>query len=296
MLAAMQPDKLSMTLTAIAQGLDGRGRELGNTLVTLNAYLRNFTPLLPVLDSDIKLLAGLTKTYSQAAPAILAALNDFAVTGRTIATQRADYAAFLANLTSTSDDLRAFLDANSGNMIRLSTDSLPTLRILANYAPEFPCTLRGLAEFVPKINKVLGAGTTQPGLHARVVVVPSPGKYVPSKDTPIYGDNLGPRCYRVPFRGIALNDGTSAPHPATPVARHPAAHGTAASGNAPGPASGPVAALSSFRADNVAGSPGESDLVRELAGLSLGRRPSTLPAWSGLLVAPLFRGTEVIIR
>src|SRR5258708_30191370 len=35
MLTAVQPDKLSMTLTAIAQGLSGRRKHLGQTLVTL---------------------------------------------------------------------------------------------------------------------------------------------------------------------------------------------------------------------------------------------------------------------
>jgi phospholipid/cholesterol/gamma-HCH transport system substrate-binding protein len=272
MLTAVQPDKLSVTLTAIAQGLSGRGKNLGRTLDTLNGYLRGITPMLPALDSDIRLLAGLTRTYSRAAPSIVAALNDFAVTGQTIATQRADFAALLANLTTASTDLRAFLDANSGNMIRLSADSLPTLRILARYAPEFPCTLRSLARFVLKIDKVLGAGTKQPGLHVKVVVVPSPGKYLPSRDTPVYGDNLGPHCYSVPFRGIHLNDGTSA---------RAGAMTTASRGPAP---------------PSVAGSPGESRLVTELAGLSLGKRPSALPSWGSLLVAPLFRGAEVIIR
>jgi phospholipid/cholesterol/gamma-HCH transport system substrate-binding protein len=289
MLAAVQPEKLSVTLTAIAQGLSGRGKNLGHTLVTLNAYLRHMTPLLPALDDDIKLLAGLTRTYTQAAPAILAALNDFSVTGQTIATQRADFAALLANLTSASDDLRAFLDANSGNMIRLSADSLPTLRILARYAPEFPCTLRSLAEFVPQVNKVFGAGTRHPGLHIHVVVVPSPGKYLPSKDTPVYGDNLGPHCYPVPFPGIHLNDGASR------------AHTSAASsgGSAAARAATTVASPSAFgpgTPGSLAGSPAETELVRELAGLSLGRPPSSLPAWGGLLVAPLFRGAGVIIR
>jgi phospholipid/cholesterol/gamma-HCH transport system substrate-binding protein len=287
MLTAVQPDKLSLTLTAIAQGLSGRGENLGHTLVTLNAYLRNMTPLLPALDEDIKLLAGLTRTYTEAAPAILAALNDFAVTGRTIATQRADFASLLANLTTTSDDLRAFLEANSGNVIRLAADSLPTLRILATYAPEFPCTLRRLAQFVPKINKVLGAGTREPGLHVHVVVVPSPGKYVPSRDTPVYGDNLGPHCYPVPFRGIHLNDGVG-PRTGTKTA--------SSGGSAPAHPAATTASLSAFGPGGVAGSPAEAELVRELAGLSLGRRPSALPAWGTVLVAPLFRGAGVVIR
>jgi phospholipid/cholesterol/gamma-HCH transport system substrate-binding protein len=206
MLAATEPDKLSLTLTALAQGLAGRGKELGQGLVDLNAYLRRTNGQLPALDTDIRRLAGLSKAYTRATPALLAALNDFSVPGQTLARQSASYAALLANITIASDDLRSFLDANSQNMIGLSADSLASLRILATYSPEFPCALADLAGFVPKIDKVLGAGTTQPGLHVRVLVVPSLGAYQ-RRDAPVYDDNLGPRCYLVPFRGITLHDG-----------------------------------------------------------------------------------------
>ena len=288
MLAAVQPDKLSLTLTAIAQGISGRGKALGHTLVTLNAYLRDFTPLLPALDTDVQLLAGLSQTYTRAAPAILRALSDFGVVGRTIATQGADFAALLANVTTASDDLRGFLDANSANLIRLSADSAPTLAILARYAPEFPCTLRALAGFVPKIDKVLGAGTTRPGLHVRVTIVPSPGKYLPGRDTPVYGDDLGPHCYPVPFPGIHLNDG------AGPAPR-PSPGGTAAGTTAAGTTAAGTTAAGTTAAGTLAGSAAESELVRELTGLSLGRPPSALPAWGSLLTAPLFRGTRVVV-
>jgi len=290
MLAAVQPDKLSLTLTAIAHGISGRGKALGRTLVTLNAYLGHLTPLLPALDTDIRRLAGLSRTYTRAAPAILRALNDFGAVGRTIANQAADFAALLANVTTASDDLRAFLDANSANMIGLAADSAPTLRILARYAPELPCMLRDLAGFVPKVNKVLGAGTTRPGLHVRVVIVPSPGKYVAGKDTPVYGDDLGPHCYPVPFPGIHLNDGaSSAPGGGS---NSPASAGK----TAPGKTAGGSPAASTTAAISMAGSPAESELVRELTALSLGRAPSALPAWGSLLTAPLFRGTTVVVR
>jgi len=299
MLTAVQPDKLSVTLTAIAQGLSGRGKTLGQTLVALNSNLRDLTPQLPTLDADIKLLAGLSRTYTQAAPSILRALEDFGVTGQTIATEQASFAALLANVTTASNDLRAFLDANSSNLISLAADGLPTLRILARYAPEFPCTLHSLAAFVPQINKVLGAGTKHPGLHVRVVIVPSPGKYVAGKDTPVYGDNLGPHCYPVPFPGIHLNDGAGPP----PGPQAASAAGRAAVGGVAGHQAGvagrqagTTAALSAAGPGGLAGSPAETELVRELAALSLGQPPSALPAWGSLLTAPLFRGARVTLR
>jgi phospholipid/cholesterol/gamma-HCH transport system substrate-binding protein len=288
LLTAVQPDKLSVTLTSIAQGLSGRGRTLGQTLVTINSNLRDLTPELPTLDADIKLLTGLSQTYTQALPAILAALQNFGKTGQTVATNQVSYDALLANVTTASDDLHAFLDANSPNIIRLAADGLPTLRILARYAPEFPCTLRSLAAFVPQINKVLGAGTKHPGLHVRVIIVPSVGKYVTGKDTPVYGDNLGPHCYPVPFPGIHLNDGVRSPS-------SPTVAGQSGSGAA-GRQAGTTASLSSFGPGGLAGSPAESELVRELAALSLRQPPSALPAWGSLLTAPLFRGTDVSLR
>jgi phospholipid/cholesterol/gamma-HCH transport system substrate-binding protein len=292
MLAAVQPDKLSLALTAIADGLRGRGRELGQTLVTLNSYLRQFNPQLPALDADIKLLSTLTRKYTAATPAVLQALNDFGVTGRTIAAQRSNFIALLANVTTASDDLHAFLDANAPNMISLTTNSLPTLQILQRYAPEFPCTLRALANFVPKINKVLGAGTSQPGLHVQVVVVPSQGKYVAGRDTPRYGDNTGPHCYPVPFRGIHLNDGAGpASAPATTRARITAPAHVQRGSRVP---ANPV--LADFGPGGLAGSPAEAELVTELDGLWLGRSPASLPAWGSLLTAPLFRGSEVVLR
>jgi phospholipid/cholesterol/gamma-HCH transport system substrate-binding protein len=206
MLAAVQPDKLSLTLTALAQGLQGRGQELGQALVDLNAYLQRTNGQLPQLDTDIRRLAGLSKSYTKALPAVLAALNDFSVTGQTIARLGDNFAALLANITTASNDLRSFLNANSGNMIGLSADSLSTLQILASYSPEFPCNLADLADFVPKIDKVLGAGTTQPGLHVRVLIEPSLGAYQANRDAPVYDDNIGPRCYLVPFRGVHLHD------------------------------------------------------------------------------------------
>lgn len=277
MLQSLEPDKLSVTLTAIAQGLSGRGAELGQTLTHLDTFLRQLNPQLPALDTDIERLIGFARTYNQAAPAILSALNDFSATNQVIASEQASYRALLANVTTAAGDLHAFLDANSANAIRLSTDSTATLQILAQYAPEFPCTLSQLVKFIPNANRVLGAGTSRPGLHVSVVVVPkyASARYRPGRDTPAYGDNLGPHCYSAPFPGIRLNDGTSG----TSV---PASTGTSTKASTRAmPGTGPAGSLQ------------ESELVRELAALSLRQRPASLPGWSGLLIAPLYRGATV---
>jgi phospholipid/cholesterol/gamma-HCH transport system substrate-binding protein len=285
-LQAVEPDKLSITLSTIAQGLQGRGAELGQTLVTLNSYLGGLNPQLPQMDSDIEQLAALTRAYNQAAPAILQALDDFTIPSQTLASLQSTFAAALSTLTTASEDLRSFLDANSPNLINLGTDSTATLQILARYSPEFPCVLEDLVKFEPDMNKVLGQGTSQPGLHAQAVVVPvyANARYLPDKDTPIYGDNLGPHCYGVPFPGITLDDGTTG-----------LSGGTGTSGGRASASSTHATTKAAVvpAGSSLAGSPGEAELVRELAGMSLGTSPANLPGWSSLLLAPLYRGTTV---
>jgi len=287
LLNATDPQKLSVVLTALGQGLQGRGADLRQTLITLNSYLGQLNPQLPALDTDITELAGLARTYNQAAPGILSALNDFAATSQVIASQAANVAALFTNLTTAATDLHNFLAANQQNIIALTADSPATLAILARYAPEFPCTLQDLVSFEPAVNKVLGQGTGEPGLHVTVTVVPSLGRYVPGRDTPVYGDNTGPHCYPVPFPGITLHDGTSAQGTPAP------APGTAASAPA---TAGTTQATTVAASTGPGGAPQDSELIREVAALALGRPTTAIPAWSSLLLGPLLRGATVDLK
>lgn len=289
LLQASEPDKLSVTLTALAQGLQGHGKELGQTLVGLNAYLVKYNEHLPALDTDIRQLAAFARNFNQASPDLIQALDDFTTTSETVVQERDSISALYSTLTTAAGDLQSFLDANSANIIQLNADSVGTLKILARYSPEFPCALKDLVNFEPAINKLLGKGTSQPGLHVQAIVVPplgphNIGRYVFRQDTPKFGDNLGPKCYSVPFKGITLNDGAAPSDPGT----------TAVPAGTPRGAG--HARQAHTTAAQLAGSPAEGELVRELTGMELGRSPALVPAWGSLLTAPLFRGTTVTLR
>jgi phospholipid/cholesterol/gamma-HCH transport system substrate-binding protein len=201
LLTAVQPQKLSATLNAVATALDGRGAELGTTLVQLDRYLRKLNPELPALNDDIEQLVTVSHVYDAAAPDIVQALTDFTRTSGTIAQEQANLSTLYGTATATSQDLTTYLRQNKDNLIRLSADSRGTLGLLARYAPSFPCTLRTLADFVPVMDKALGKGTGQPGLHVDVSTEPSRGKYTPGQDAPVYDATGGPQCYPVPYTG-----------------------------------------------------------------------------------------------
>ncbi|SEO25917.1 MCE family protein [Actinacidiphila rubida] len=201
LLTAVQPQKLAATLDAVATALDGRGTQLGTTLVQLDRYLTKLNPQLPALNDDIRQLVTVSHVYDAAAPDLVQALTEFTRTSGTIAEERANLSTVYGSATATAQDLTTYLRQNKDNLIRLSADSRGTLSLLARYAPSFPCTLRTLADFVPVMDKALGKGTSQPGLHVDLTSVPSRGKYVAGKDTPVYDAGGGPQCYSVPYTG-----------------------------------------------------------------------------------------------
>ncbi|MGC3002441.1 MCE family protein [Streptomyces sp. G35A] len=265
MLTAVQPHKLSATLSAVSRALEGRGDRLGDTLSRLDEHLKEFNPHLPALNRDLRELVKVSHVYADAAPDVITALTDFTTTSGTLAEQEAELAGTLGATTRTAEDMTAFLQKNKDTIIRLGATGRPTLELLAEYSSAFPCTLRTLAEFVPAMDKALGKGTDRPGIHVDVTTVPSRGAYLPGRDTPVYDSGGGPRCPSVPYLGS--------------LAR-PAAQSFAGAGQDLGPAN----------------SPQENDLVNELLAPAAGRRPGDLPDWSSLLAGPAFRGTEVTLR
>ena len=69
LLRTVQPAELNYTLNALANALEGRGDKLGESLVTLDSYLKRLNPQIPALIDDIKLLATVTDTYADVMPA-----------------------------------------------------------------------------------------------------------------------------------------------------------------------------------------------------------------------------------
>lgn len=315
-LQVLPPQQVSSTLNALSSALEGRGETLGQTLVSLQSYLERLNPALPTLADDLRGLQQLSRTYVDAAPDLLQALDDLSVTARTVTEQRTELADLLATVTVAGDDLRGFLARNRDNLIELVDVSRPTLTTLARYAPEYPCLLDQLAGLVPRIDAIFGKGDARPALNITLVVTNSRGKYKPNQDEPSYDDDRGPRCYEVvriapqyPADG-PIEDGSvppPAPDPAANTAnrsaagQQPGTSGTPRAGVTPRtglprnglprtevPRSGlPGAQLPAA----LPGSDAEADLIAAL----LGQEPDR-GSFAPLLMGPVLRGSEVSLR
>ncbi|GAA1243949.1 MCE family protein [Prauserella halophila] len=303
-LQAVQPQKLSTTLTAISTALEGRGEELGTTLSDLGSYLGELNPHVPKLQENLRELAKFSHNLSDVTPDLVQTLDNFTTTSRTIVEKRQALSNMYTSVTGASTDLHSWLKANSSNLIQLADTARPTAELLAEYAPSYPCFLGQMAELVPRIDKAFGKGTNEPGLHATMEITTNRGPYKPGQDEPEWNDHRGPRCYDFenppdPFPQYPpdgpVKDGSTPPPPARSAndglsqADDPANAGgynnTGGGAAAPGVAGG-----------DPAGSAGELRLISQLTGPRIDMDPDEVPGWGALLIAPMYRGAEVTVE
>ena len=276
-LLALKPAELNATLNALATALNGRGEQIGRDLVKADAYLKQLNPHVPQLVDDLDKLGKVALEYNDAAPDLLDTLTNLQTTSKTLVAKRAALDSLLKVATSTSDVLTNFLDTNASRLITVTSTSNVMFTLLAEYAPEYGCLLKGLADLDPRIEEAFRGGR----LHVTLEVVKGRGKYVPG-DEPITVTGRGPHCaglpappqpYQIPPEFQHVDDG------AAPVG---------------GPGSGAMA--SPMRDAYGPGSDAENAMVNALIAKQYGTTPDRVPAIDTILAAPLLRGTEVTVR
>ncbi|MFY1692697.1 MCE family protein [Plantactinospora sp. WMMB782] len=293
LLQSIRPDQLASTLAALATALDGRGEQLGRTLENLDAYLTELNRELPVLTEDLRRLAAVLDSYDAALPDLLAILRDVTPTARTVADQRTQLAAFLAESTDAADVGRLFLDRHGEQVIRLGELGRPVLELLAAYSPEYPCLMQGLVGAQPLAEEVFRNGR----MHVTLEITRDNGGYQPGRDAPVYGASTGPQCRELPrptppAPEVRIEDGYDhgGPRPGPlklPVGK-PAAGSDGASGGASGAGNPP--------AMGSAGTEEERNLLKPIIGAATDTLPAAVPDIAVLLWGPLLRGALVNVR
>ncbi len=280
-LLALHPEQLKSTLTAFATALQGRGKQLGDNLASLNAYLEQFNPKVPTLIDDLDKLGQVATLYNDAAPDLLGTLNNLQTTSTTITSRTQALDQLLKSATAASNELNGFLNDSGNYLIQVASDGARILPVLAKYAPEYPCLATALARAEPIEEQLFGGG--QPALHITMELVKSLGKYVPGDEPKYPGSAFASlkvaHCFGLPdpvnpFPGVKFPDGAS--DGAAVSAQH-------------------TADRSAYNASGV-GSPAESNLVSALISSSFGGNPADVPSIATILAAPLLRGSQVTVK
>ncbi len=285
LLRTVQPAKLATTLNALSTTLDGRGDQIGRNLVLVDRYLKALNPSMPSIQRDITLLADTADLYAGVAPDFFRLTESLRVTNRTIVEKDQQLAAFLVGTAGFANEAAGFLRDNEQRIIQVGQVSKPTLQLLAEYSPIYPCVASGLVNWLPRVNAAFAGGT----FHITLEVVPPRQPYRPGEE-PRWDDKRGPHCYGLPtpdgsqsdpFSGNHFDDGTRPASSGTPFSALPQALlGTASAADS--------------------GSAGTADEQRVVEALFVrdGQEQSDEGASSirTLLAGPMMRGTVVSTR
>jgi virulence factor Mce-like protein len=307
LLQAVEPQDLSYTLGAVADALRGSGDDLGADLVATGRYIGEINTVLPELQDDVSLLADVADTYDAAADDLLAVLDNLAVTNTTVVDQAEQLRRTFTVGESSARVSAGFLERNERNLISVAATSRPVLGLFAMYSPSYPCMLEGLTRGAPLTRESFG-GDGDPALNLNLVVVfPPRNPYVPG-DQPEYLDTSGPDC-----QGLADIDGLIAasqagdyycPAPAqdgvdsvdNPSTGNPLCLGGSGPDDVPDGTGDPNPSIGQSLPYDLAGSTAELDLVRNILGYQTGRKAAAVSDLSASTLAPLLRGTQVMLR
>lgn len=143
-LQAVDPAKLSMVLSAIADVLDGRGQQIADTLNRTREFLQRVDPHLPTLVEDMRRLQRTADVYARHTDDLGTILSSAAhLSSHLLVPRQQDLDSLLDQVTGVSRQTSAILDASGATYVRLTGRLQPITRLLRAYASAIGCTITG---------------------------------------------------------------------------------------------------------------------------------------------------------
>lgn len=139
----IDPQKLNGVLSAIAEGVRGRGDAMGQAISDANSVLLAVNPRSESLRRDWTAVKGAADAYSSAAGDIIKVLDAATTTATTITSQQAQLNDLLLNVVGFSSGGTGLL-TRAGEDLDTGINALePTTSLLLKYSPSFTCTFIG---------------------------------------------------------------------------------------------------------------------------------------------------------
>ena len=184
--------------------------------------------------------------------------------------------------------------------------AVAVLGLLAEYSPIYPCVLDGLSRFNPMISEAFGADG-DPSLNLNITVSFPPRNAYQPGDQPAYIDHSGPDCQGLDdidaLVGAAAQGEYYCPTPPAdgvdstdnPTSGNPVCLGGSGPDDVPSGAGEPNPTAGRAADFSLAGSTAELDFVKSILGYQTGADPGEVSDLSASTLAPLLRGTQVVI-
>ncbi|MGX1811309.1 MCE family protein [Nocardia sp. NPDC055321] len=191
-LAMVQPEKLNATLTALGSALQGRGDQLGQTLVDAEAMLREINPSLPTLQEDLRKTTAVTGIYADTVPDLLRTTDNMQVTAATLVDKQRQLDAMLLGLTGLADTATPILEESTAPLAQALNLLKEPISTLHEYRSAIFCTLVGVGSNMEIVNDIFGGRYAAVTMNAGAMPGGEPYKY--PQDLPKVNATGGPHC------------------------------------------------------------------------------------------------------
>jgi len=303
-LKAIQPEKLSAMLGEFATMLHGNGKNIGDAMVSWSGYVKKLNPKVPQMTEDFASLAKVANDWDIAAPDLVDALATMTTSSKLLVDEQTRLRDVYAGVIGSADSARDWFGTNNDTIIELSQQSRKALEASSPYAAQFPCLFKAVANMKPTMDKALGAGTSEPGLHAVLKVIPARERYLAGKDKVRFTKGTpAPRCPYVtgqvgtkPVKRTVAGGTAMVAWPESTSTDISSGDSDTPAAIAPPPGTSAQSYLYALSGLGDANSPGENQLIAELVGPTQGIAPGDYPGWNSLLLGPTLRNTKVDLR
>lgn len=186
----IDPAKLNGVLSALAQGVRGRGEQIGQATTDANQVLLAINPRAETSRRDWQALKGFSDTYAAAAQDILSVLDSASTTSATITANAKALDSFLLDVTGFANSGINLLGPNKDNLIRAINVLEPTTALLMKYNPQLTCMLVGGKRTLDETYPVAGGNGKSLIVDAALLLGDDPYRY--PDNLPITGAKGGP--------------------------------------------------------------------------------------------------------
>jgi virulence factor Mce-like protein len=196
LLSAIDPTQLNQTLGAISSAMAGRGKPLGEAMVSLDNMLARLDPSLGNLNHDLQAAPQVFNAYADASNDFVSIMKSAATVSQTVTDRQSDLDAVLVGVIGLGDTGNDVLATNAQGLSDTLHLLVPTTDLTNKYSPGITCGLGGLLE-IQKTTPL-----AEPGVLLSIGFTGARERYRFPKNLPKVAATGGPICNglpRIPF-------------------------------------------------------------------------------------------------
>ena len=184
--------KLQAVLSALAEGVGGRGAIIGETITNANEVLMAVNARADTIYADRQAIQDVSDAYGVVAPDILTALDAAGTTSTTIANNPQALDALLTGVIGLSRSGIDLMGSSQANLIKSVNLLETTTSLLMKYNPTFTCTLVGAKTALDSGYLAATGGANGKSLILDSAILLGADAYRYPENLPIVGAKGGP--------------------------------------------------------------------------------------------------------